>query len=590
MANTTTSTEKRAEQLDKLHDKIRMLEAERNAAPTMRGVLQWIRGQGYTISSALLELLDNSLSAKSSRIRVSMYADYKNLNRIAIIDNGKGMLRDELNQAFVVAGDPRERKDGDIGKFRVGMKGATWSLATNVTIVTWSPDGSGLVGLRADLTLMQSSNTFQPTEFGTVDEAWIRGHFVEKDAAHFLTARKGTMIQINNFWTDRIQRFDEAVQKIKQAIQTGYSSRVGNSHIEIQSGDKDPLEISNQDMFHHADAATALEFPPYETVLRIYQPENRGQGFRVVEYCQEGRMFRGGRVAKGGYYEYFAMEKGVKFWNSFTPITSEHVANMSDELLGEIPIRIIQTKASVDEDERETNPNRKGFWFFREIRCVGQGLNLGKKLHDRATTCTERQRLSAVFPAALDDIFGSKFNKQMESNTALPSQVLTDALFSIYKQVTNEWTKKTPVEMETPDDGDESDTSSTNEKVAIVYGRELVDNTPANAVSSVVVPVISEVPAGVDEVPDVVEEIPPTVEEFPAVVEEVPAAVEEVPAAVEEVPNPVTEDIVVVDGNIRIGNSVIPGYGSADDLVRWLKAHRREAPDQFNLTVSFLSA
>jgi hypothetical protein len=45
------------------------------------------------------------------------------------------------------------------------------------------------------------------------------------------------------------------------------------------------------------------------------------------------------------------------------------------------------------------------------------------------------------FPASLDDQIGSKFNKQMEDN-ALPSQALTDALYLIYKQVTNPWSKK----------------------------------------------------------------------------------------------------------------------------------------------------
>lgn len=525
-----TETE-RTENERKLREKIEQMEAERRAAPQVRGVLQWIRSQGYSLSTALLELLDNSLSAKAKRVVVCMYSDGNMLARMVMMDNGNGMTRQELEDAFVVAGNPKSRAAGDIGKFRVGMKGAAWSQTRELTIASWSPDGSGLVGLRANVESMVDHDTFQPNEVGMVDETWLRNHFKPKDVEAFLEAKTGTMIQINNFWMDCVQHYNEALENVCKAVSSGYVFPSNDVEIECVENEKPAKKIESKDLFHYNDAEDTLDFPAYETVFGVYSA-GVGEAHRVIEHVRMDRTFQAGRgvesVRHGEYLEYKLIQKGKKAAASWERIGADEVEKLKDKLIGMIPVRIIQTTEEVDAEERKEFPNRKGFWFFREIRCVGQGLNIGKKIHDRSTNCVERQRMLIQFPPELDEILGSKFNKQMEANNALPSQVLTDALYSLYKQVTGEWTKRTDTPPSSP---------------------------TANPVAT-----------------------------FDALSAGVPQAEAHV-----EVPTP--EPLLQIqNGKVGDGERWIQGHGAAEGLRAWLVALKASDPEKYRQTLEFLAA
>ncbi len=519
----------------KLSEKLHAMERERKASPQVRGVLQWIRAQGYSLSSALLELLDNSLSAKAKRIRVCMYSEGTMLGRMVVIDDGSGMTLDELEDAFVVAGKPKDRAAGDIGKFRVGMKGAAWSQTKELTIVSWSPDGTGIVGLRANVESMANRDTFQPDEIGSVDEEWMRAHFVSKDVEAFMNAKKGTMIQINNFWLDCVQHCEDAVDKICKAIGSGYE--FGEDDVQIERAvDDEPAEtIETRDLFHRHDAEEALDFPPYETALGVYSV-GAGKAYRIIEHVQMDRKFKTGRglevVQRGDYLEYKLTEKGKKAAASFERISADDVENLKNRLIELIPVRLIQVNAEVDADERKEFPNRKGFWFFRNNRCVGQGLTIGKKLHDRSTSYVEQQRMLVQASPKSDEVCGFKFNKQMEANNPLPSQILTDALYSLYKQVTSEWTKlsETPSSSPTP--------------------------TPLLTFNS-----LSEIST-------------PSVQADAHTRVEVPT---------------VASTLVIQDGRVGDGQIWIEGHGAADGLLAWLTALQTANPAEYRRTLAFFA-
>ena len=525
-----TETE-RAELERTLREKIQALEMERQAAPQVRGILQWIRAQGYSLSSALLELLDNSLSANAKRICVSMYSEGTMLTRMVVMDYGSGMMCQGLEDAFVVAGNPKDRAAGDIGKFRVGMKGAAWSQAKELTIVSWSPDGSGFVGLRANVESMMNHDTFQPDEIGVVDEKWMRSHFVAKDVEAFLKAGKGTMIQINNFWMDCVQHRDDAVDKVCKAISSGYLFEGEDVHIECCVDDMPAEKIESKDLFHFADEEEALDFAPYNTQLGVYSA-GLGKAHRVIEHVQMDRQFKAGRghefVRKGDYLEYKLIQKGKKAAASFERISADEVEKLKNKLIDMVPVRVIQVNEEVDAEERKEFPNRKGFWFFRNNRCVGQGLTIGKKLHDRSTSYVEQQRMLVRATPKLDEVFGFKFNKQMEANKELPSQALTDALYSLYKQVTSEWTKLSETPPSSP--------------------------TPTPVLTFNDIPTVSDPPAETVEVPTT---------------------------------TPVFE---VQNGWVTNGRKWIEGYGAADQLLAWLNAVQAENPEKYNKAISFLTS
>jgi hypothetical protein len=111
--------------------------------------MESMRSVGYTLESALADLIDNSISANSSEVRI-LFATVPD-DYVAILDNGRGMGAPEARAAMQLAGrSPLDGRDADdLGRFGLGLKTASFSQCRDLVVVTLGPDG--LVGLRWDL-------------------------------------------------------------------------------------------------------------------------------------------------------------------------------------------------------------------------------------------------------------------------------------------------------------------------------------------------------------------------------------------------------------------------------------------------------
>lgn len=104
----------------------------------------------YNLALSLADLIDNSISAGSSEIRI--YAEFDNGNSsIKIIDNGRGMSKDQLVQAMKIGShNPSEQRDkNDLGRFGLGMKTASFAQGRRLTVLT--NNGSEMSGACWDL-------------------------------------------------------------------------------------------------------------------------------------------------------------------------------------------------------------------------------------------------------------------------------------------------------------------------------------------------------------------------------------------------------------------------------------------------------
>lgn len=93
---------------------------------------------GYNHNSAILDLIDNSISAKASKIWIE-YIKVKNKTlNIVIADNGCGMNRENLIEAMRIASsDPTAIRDNnDLGKFGLGMKLASFSQTDKFSVIS----------------------------------------------------------------------------------------------------------------------------------------------------------------------------------------------------------------------------------------------------------------------------------------------------------------------------------------------------------------------------------------------------------------------------------------------------------------------
>jgi hypothetical protein len=105
--------------------------------PDPASLIESMRAFGYSLPSAIADLVDNSITARATRIDVDLrWAGAA--SSISIADDGVGMDADQLTAAMRLGStNPREhRSPGDLGRFGLGLKTAAFSQATVLTVAS----------------------------------------------------------------------------------------------------------------------------------------------------------------------------------------------------------------------------------------------------------------------------------------------------------------------------------------------------------------------------------------------------------------------------------------------------------------------
>ena len=105
--------------------------------PQADAMVHSMRAFGYETGSALADLIDNSIFAQSSCVKIRY--DWNDGDPwVAIIDNGKGMSENELFDAMrPVSRSPLEKRDpSDLGRFGLGLKTASWSQCKYMVVAS----------------------------------------------------------------------------------------------------------------------------------------------------------------------------------------------------------------------------------------------------------------------------------------------------------------------------------------------------------------------------------------------------------------------------------------------------------------------
>jgi len=106
--------------------------------PNPAFLMQSMRRIGYTLETALADIIDNSISADASVISVQ-YRWNDATPWIAIIDNGCGMSATEIKEAMRLGGElsPTQRRQAsDLGRFGLGLKTASLSQCKRLTVIS----------------------------------------------------------------------------------------------------------------------------------------------------------------------------------------------------------------------------------------------------------------------------------------------------------------------------------------------------------------------------------------------------------------------------------------------------------------------
>lgn len=107
------------------------------AAPEAALLIESMRDIGYSLETALADVVDNAITARAARIDILADLEPSRL-RIGILDDGQGMTEKELLEAMKPGSrNPREdRAPTDLGRFGLGLKTASFSQCRHVTVLT----------------------------------------------------------------------------------------------------------------------------------------------------------------------------------------------------------------------------------------------------------------------------------------------------------------------------------------------------------------------------------------------------------------------------------------------------------------------
>jgi hypothetical protein len=130
-------------------------------APAPSATIESLTGVGYSLKTAIADLVDNSITAMAKNVWLDFRWDGPN-SFISILDDGVGMSGELISEAMRPGGkNPLHTRDeSDLGRFSLGLKTASWSQSRKVSV--WSKTNDGIISSRCwDLDYVAKHNEWR---------------------------------------------------------------------------------------------------------------------------------------------------------------------------------------------------------------------------------------------------------------------------------------------------------------------------------------------------------------------------------------------------------------------------------------------
>ena len=158
--------------------------------PNAAILIDALQNIGYDNISAITDIVDNSIDAGATKIQIQLEKEKDGL-KIMIIDNGKGMTKEILNQALKLGSDTLHDGISDLGKFGMGLSTAGLALVNRTTVFTRNADENIIYKSMTDVNVIKKENAFVKL-LGEADEL-DRIRF-----EHLVNNESGTIVILEN--------------------------------------------------------------------------------------------------------------------------------------------------------------------------------------------------------------------------------------------------------------------------------------------------------------------------------------------------------------------------------------------------------
>jgi hypothetical protein len=225
-------------------------------------LVESMRDVGYTLETALADIMDNAIAAGAATIRI-LADTHGSQPRVAVLDDGRGMDHEELMEAMRLGskGPPHVRGGDDLGRFGLGLKTASFSQCRRLTVLS-RKDGE-IATARWDLEQIAVADDWlveipeSPMELPWADHLGPSGTLIIWERLDRLVDR--TVADGAN--RHLVQRLNDAVQHLELVFHRFLAGERGLKRIAASINDR-PLEP--YDPFHASHSATIRG--PLETI------------------------------------------------------------------------------------------------------------------------------------------------------------------------------------------------------------------------------------------------------------------------------------------------------------------------------------
>lgn len=132
------------------------------AVPNPEFLIKSIAEQGYSLQTALADLIDNSISAEADKVEILADTNKKPYT-LFIADNGNGMDVATLKESMTLPSESLEKKrvPSDLGRFGLGMKTASFSQTRKFTVLSRKKNKKSFSACTWDVNYLRKSNSWR---------------------------------------------------------------------------------------------------------------------------------------------------------------------------------------------------------------------------------------------------------------------------------------------------------------------------------------------------------------------------------------------------------------------------------------------
>jgi len=193
---------------------------------------------GYTTSSAICDIIDNSIRANAELVHLLIIKDRKdfsdtkknNVKEYLIVDNGIGMSRDRIIDALKLGSSDQHYEEHSLSKFGLGLKSAAFSQGDILEII--SSDGNGFSKFQVSLPTVMQTKIYSAEEKEVDDLDW-------KIINKYLEQEKGTIIRIGGIRKNNHPSVKNTIEELNTKAGVIYYYFIQEKGVKIFIADKE---------------------------------------------------------------------------------------------------------------------------------------------------------------------------------------------------------------------------------------------------------------------------------------------------------------------------------------------------------------